>query len=492
MAKYGDPESAIISIWHREVGSGGRFLGSGAFISPRFVITAKHFVEVKSQDELCLGLVEGEHSVPVEKIHCHQGCDIALIELEKPFEKQTLVQCDFRRDDLKGKQATLYGVHPESKGRAKSSIYTFGSWMTAGLYTIDFRQHKGFSGGVAVVGDHAIGVISQRHKDAQEGLIIALYLAGEWLREIVGDEEAKRYFPPDPADIQLYSKQPQSKFTQQVRQEISRLLRRRKLYALGVALVESFAENDRRVKPENLLVPFQEEFSIEESIDCLHIATENCLRQIVDDNKDNLQDIKSGARDLLGWLILLAVSESWLEDKPELSERLFSTECIEIPVETKAGAEVVMARWNKRAAKLDLANDGFEVFNPDGLFSDDWDDLELGIDTADQLSQIQQLIWTTVMKSKPPLPFDSKAQGELRYTLATRYRRGESFYIIISPNYEGPVATGSGLLSRLRSELPHIGVFLIGSPKDDQVFVMPEPHFHVLAREFFIMLGKYP
>jgi S1-C subfamily serine protease len=95
------PKHAIVSIWHKEVLGDGTFLGSGAFISPRLVLTAKHVVDQEKYPEgFYLGLVDGYPSVPAKTIYVHPDLDIALIDLKKEFASQALVRLAWDSTDL--------------------------------------------------------------------------------------------------------------------------------------------------------------------------------------------------------------------------------------------------------------------------------------------------------------------------------------------------------------------------------------------------------
>lgn len=99
-----DPRRAIVAVWYREVGSNGEFLGSGAFISPRLVLTAKHLVEDKKPQEIRFDFISGQHAVPAEKIHVHEKYDIALIELIRDFDDQDFVYIDYQNSNLDAKK----------------------------------------------------------------------------------------------------------------------------------------------------------------------------------------------------------------------------------------------------------------------------------------------------------------------------------------------------------------------------------------------------
>lgn len=219
-----DPRRAIVSIWLGAVGPKENFQGSGAFVSPRLVLTAKHVVENKQPSEVCLGLVAGQHAVPATRIHCHDKCDMALIELEREFKDQDLVRIDCQTSSLEGATLDLYGVNPDTLNRDQCNGYTLGTWDgRSGEYLFDHAQRKGFSGGIAVRDGRAIGVISKRHKTEQQGVIVPLYAVADWL-DGFGLQHKPASFVVTGTPVSSLSPISQNEFTRKIREQIHQLL----------------------------------------------------------------------------------------------------------------------------------------------------------------------------------------------------------------------------------------------------------------------------
>lgn len=286
----------------------------------------------------------------------------------------------------------------------------------------------------------------------------------------------------------------QIEFARRVREEIDKLFadRKIKLRALRDLLLERSAalQPDRTPpnSPGDLLVPRQTAFDVKSSIDDLHSTVETCLQQLSDQGSSEVSAIVSGATEVLGWLALLAVSETWLQEQSGLLDRLLIADHVSIPLQTDVGTEVVFARLRaKRPARLTLDKDGVQIFNPNRL---EWVQLELGISRTDRIMEIRKLIWKEIMKSDAP-SFGQGELEELKETLQTRYERGESYYIIIRNSSNSSVVSDDAILMQLRSDFPHLCAFLIGAQTDERVLVVPERRLVVLVREFLLMLRKY-
>lgn len=491
MSQAGNPRDAIVSIWYQAISEGGTFKGSGAFVSPRLVLTASHLVEHKQPNEIRLSLVHGQHAVLAEKVYLHEKYDIAVLELARDFDDQKVVQLDCWNSSLEGTCVDLYGINPDTKSRDECLKYTIGTWKSeSNEYLFDHQQRKGFSGGIAVLNGYAIGVISMRHTSEQQGTIVPLFSVRDWLDEKFPGLTQGRHFPVSPLDNQFQLHPTQVELARRVRQEISRLLKKQKLRFLHESLSRRAAErwpDEDPPDPVDLLVSESKAFFIDSSIDDLHQATSDCLERLMDQDSNSISDVASGATAVLGWLVLLAVNKHWEPEQTRLRERLLNAEYIAIPIETEAGTEVIFSRVRLHPAKLKLAEDGVKILSPYQLA---WPELELGIGQRDRLTETKKLIWKEVMKSNAST-FGEREEKRLRETLAVRYRRGESHYIIIPIEGDGSGGIDNALLAQLRRDFPHLVPFLIGAESGDQVFVIGEYALEALIRDFLLMLEQH-
>ena len=182
------------------------------------------------------------------------------------------------------------------------------------------------------------------------------------------------------------------------------------------------------------------------------------------------------------------MSETWLQEKAELLDRLLNADHIAIPLETEAGTEVVFARLRaKKPAKLKLGDDGVQIYNPNRL---EWAELELGFLKTNQMTDIYKLIWKEVMKSEAPR-FSGGELEELKETLKTRYERGENYYVVIRASSNNSMVSNNAILTQLKSDFQHLCAFLIGIEAGVDVLIIPERRLVVLVREFLLMLRKY-
>lgn len=407
----------------------------------------------------------------------------------RDFSDQDFVLIDYRNSGLEQAKIDLYGVNPDTENRDQCNDYTLGTWNpNTEEYLFDHAQRKGFSGGIVVSNGYVIGVISKRHKEEQQGVMVPLYAVADWLDQLIGLNGAlsSSESPPNRSPPQ----QAQTEFTKQIRQELGKLLGQKKLTPLLMDLPGCLSKDGQQeIRPECVLLPPQGSFSVESSIRTLHFAVKKCLERLGDQDRGAIPDIKDKITDVLGQLILLAVSEEWLQKNAEQWEHLLKTQYIEIPLKTEAGVEVVVARLHKHQAHI-RQKDGSRI---DGANRIIVGDLELGIADDDRLIELKKLIWSTVFNDpKPPDPFDRDAEINLNSTLEFRNQDGEHYYITVPANRYRSVSGDASLLARLSHDLSYLGAFLIGVENGDQVLVIEEPRFMALIQEFFRMLRKYP
>lgn len=295
-----DPRRAIVAVWYREVGSNGEFLGSGAFISPRLVLTAKHLVEDKKPQEIRFDFISGQHAVPAEKVHVHEKYDIALIELIRDFNDQDFVYIDYQNSNLDAKTIDLYGVNPDTKSRDQCNGYTLGTWNSSTReYLFDHAQRKGFSGGIAVSNGYVIGVISKRHTTEQQGVMVPLYVVLDWLGPFI---ELKKELFSSEIPSAPRSQIAQIEFTKKIREQVRSLLGQ----LCAQSLCNEIVRRGGGESAVDILIPQQSDFSIE-VIDLMYHATKDCLDKLVEQKLDLVDSVKEIARKVFGWLVLLAV-----------------------------------------------------------------------------------------------------------------------------------------------------------------------------------------
>jgi hypothetical protein len=268
------------------------------------------------------------------------------------------------------------------------------------------------------------------------------------------------------------------------------LLSQKKLAPLLVDLPGCLSKDGQQeIRPECVLLPPQGSFSVESSVRTLHAAVKKWLERLGDQDRGAIPDIKDKITDVLGQLVLLAVSEEWLQKNAEQWEHLLKTQYIEIPLRTEAGVEVFVARLHKHQAHI-RQKDGSRI---DGANRIIVGDLELGIVDDDRLIELKKLIWSAIFNDpKPPDPFDRNAEICLNSTLEFRNQDGEHYYITVPASRDCSVGGDATNLAHLSRDLPYLGAFLIGIENGDQVLVIEEPRFVALIQEFFRMLRKYP
>ena len=231
------------------------------------------------------------------------------------------------------------------------------------------------------------------------------------------DQEQDAYLQNIAIAEQARRQQARRDFTQHVRQKIKPLLDRKKLRRLRESLLEQFADRENQHGPERLLVPYQEGFDIDQSIYGFRQATQQCLQRLADEESLNVTEAAKSAIDIFGWLVLLAVSDTWLQKKPELLERLKKADHIEIPVSTPAAGEVAIASLHDHQARFKMD----EQRMAHGKHQIGWGELEMGLTHNDSVTEIKKLIWKTVLKVDAPGPFTKTEDQDLQAELEDQF-----------------------------------------------------------------------
>jgi hypothetical protein len=309
-----DPLDALVSVWaHATTGPDQTPIGSGIFIAPRYVLTAKHVATAAQRHDgkIWLGNVRDKQDlIHVNAVHDHAHLDVALLELEMPNDRQPWSRVDLRKRDLKQQQVCLYGVLPHEKESTMKSGCTIMAYEeTYGYYLTDYRHVEGFSGGVATIDSVIVGVINARYKEEDLGTIIPVSAAGEWLQ---GFPELRPSFLPfggGPQPDTPITLIPRDTFTHKVRGRIRALLQRPHMQALH----EAIGQRAGGQSAEDVLIPLQPT-SLVEALDHLYHATKSCLQRLPAQQPEQIERMKHDIREIFGWQIVLVVNHDQVQE----------------------------------------------------------------------------------------------------------------------------------------------------------------------------------
>jgi hypothetical protein len=379
-----EPLDALVSIWKASASDGAAAtpIGSGMFIAPRYVLTAKHVVQdARTPDgKVWLGNVKDRHGlVPVTTIQPHPELDIALLHLEFDNARQPWCRVDIRQRDLKGQQVDFYGVLPPEKESIPIPNRTVVTTQNEhGLYVTDYRQAEGFSGGMAVREAHIVGVINARYKTDAHGCFVPVSVAGAWLAEVAALRPSLLGVEGQPvsglASVSVLS----TESARRVKIAIRRLLSKNAAGHLLREAIEQQAEGNQ--KAEDVLVPAPPA-SLYDALRAMYHATAHCLQKLVEEDSARLEQAKSIAEEVFGWQVVLAVDHDQVQSAGiALDPRQTQLTLQSLPLETAAAGEVLLSSRGERAAWFRPL--GADVVGRDGFMVDD---LEEGISQEDHL-----------------------------------------------------------------------------------------------------------
>lgn len=490
-----NPLDALVSVWTQAApGSEKKPIGSGIFIASQYVLTAKHIVtDAQSHGGgVWLRNVKDNHDwvcVKDDRCNVHQKLDIALLKLDLPNDRQPWVGLDIRERDLKQQEVCLYGVLPQEKESTMVPDRTILARQDAdGFYVTDYRHAAGYSGGVATIHNMIVGVISARYKEENLGIIIPISAAGDWLRSFKDLPESLLVRGPSPLDTSV-SFPSQDAFARKVRSEIHTLLHRPHLQALHDAI----AQQTGAASAADGLVPLQPA-PLLEALDYLHHATKSCLQQLAEWDPDRIAPTKAAARDIFGWLVVLAVNREQVHAAGLAFDPWQGGLNVKIPLVSEAGIEVFVSSLGDRSAIFDLKYDNRNIPRVVGKGSFAADDLELGIGYSDQVTEILKRIWVVVTGfESPPHPFGEQEQKRLQAKLSARERRKESYnYITVSSGQSSSPLVDGALLTRLLQALPSLSIIYFGGAQGEEILLLDEYDLWESIEAFLLMLRDAP
>ncbi len=277
-------------------------------------------------------------------------------------------------------------------------------------------------------------------------------------------------------------------FRDEVQQNIRKQLKRQKLSPLQKAVVGALNEAHFTLNSRDEASILCEQ-DIKSGIDVLHKATQACMEKLEDEGvaASRRDEIWEEARTILGWLILLSVNEEWACAKSNCFGAMGADLRLEIPLETDAGAEVVVSRLARSPAGFATDMRGANVY---GKYGVPGAIPEAGFASGDQVLELKKAIWKTVIKGEPPHPFSETHDEQLNYTLKVRGERGEHHYIAVPVSERNHPLNNESIYHALKSDLPALNAVFIGGKIAEAVLVIPEPHLLVLIREFLLIHRK--
>ena len=477
MGQESEPRDAIVSIWSQ----GGEHLdGSGAFISPQFVLTAKHVIKGKAAKEVVLKLVDGHLEVRGKKIHSHDTIDVALIELSKPFSRQHTIPLNCNPIDLDGKTLEFCACNPDSKAREYIGDYSLTWDSESEDYLFSHQPRPGHSGGVAVFNGYAVGVIVEGHVNEQQGVMVPLYKLADWFSGF--SELQQAVFHPRVPNATVATVPQDEELTERVRKEIRTLLKS----APGKVLRDAIKEQIDGKPPEEILVPREQPLPMMDILDRFYGVTESCLKSLIEQHSDLVDPTKWIAEKVHGWLVVLAVNQEGAKHSGCAFDPWKSALKATVPLETETGIEVLVASLGTRAAALKLKSSG-DVGARDGFGPDS---LEDGIAQEDQLTGILMRIWVEIVKEKAPIPFGQQERTKLKVILKGKERRKQGhYYVTIPPNMssDAPLSNKT-LLDNLLRTLPSLRIIYLTSGQSAGILVLDEYELWESIRAFLLML----
>ncbi len=483
-----EPLDALVSIWKSSSGdiATATPIGSGMFIAPRYVLTAKHVVEAARTPDgkVWLGNVKDKHSqVPVTAIQPHPKLDIALLDLEFANDRQPWCRVDISQRDVKGQQVDLYGVLPPEKESIpilNRAVLTHQN--EHGLYVIDYRQAEGFSGGMAVMAGYIVGVINTRYKAEAHGCFIPLSAAGAWLAEVAALQSSLLTSERRPALERSQASVLSVEFARKVKNAIRELLSRGDAGRTLCKAIEQQAGGNQ--KAEDVLVP-SPPASLLEALHAMYHATASCLQKLREEDSSRLEQAKKIAEEVCGWQVVLAVDHDQVQSAGiTLDPRKTQITLQSLPMETAAASEILLSSRGDRAAWFRQL--GADVMGRDGFTVGD---LEEGIGHEDALLGALKRIWVHVMKVDPPLPFDAKRQKALQATLHERaLLKKNYYYVLVPPGHEQAAPADLALLERLLKTLPSLCVMCLRGEESEGLLVLGEYQLQAFILEFLQML----
>ncbi len=251
----------------------------------------------------------------------------------------------------------------------------------------------------------------------------------ELIRGITGSRE----MPEDEAPEHSYRESgPDPELKVLVKEEIVKLLGLQKSRLICSSLfmvLKEKAGNHMLQSPESMADTIMG-MELNNGVTCLDKATRKTIALMKSESKSTASLIETWevARDLLGWMVLLAVDGSWIS-KPLTESGLNRATGIFLPVKNATGAVIAFSGLKKTKAQL-VRNDTY-VTGENNIPITGWVP-EVGWDGDETVNEVKRNIHSCVFQTQDPPVFFTKDHNDfLNEYLKTRNEIEEYHYIIV-------------------------------------------------------------
>ncbi len=225
----------------------------------------------------------------------------------------------------------------------------------------------------------------------------------------------------------------------------------------------------------------------------MYLATKDCLDKLVEQKPNMVDATKEVAREIFGWLVLLAVDMDRVQGSGCGFNPWQTGMEANVPLETEAGTEVLISSLAERHACFILRYDRKNRVRAVGRDSFEADYLEDGLHPDDRLKGILQRIWVAA-KIEGEAPNDlEQLKKKLKPKLEGRERRKEGhYYITIPSKRDNSPLSDEDLLKSLLEAMPPLRVIYIGSGQGDRILLLEEDSLWEAIEAFLLMLRDTP
>jgi hypothetical protein len=230
--------------------------------------------------------------------------------------------------------------------------------------------------------------------------------------------------------------------------------------------------------------------ALDSTLDRLYLSTARARERELAEGRP-ADGLCRAARNILGWLVVLSVTEDCRAEQGELARSWLQGTRMHIPLRTDAGLEILMARW--RGGKAEFSTEhasGRGAYNlTRDVYQEPGFDDPKRFDPEPLVLHIKQLLWKRV--KSPPIPkrFGKTEDSDLFAALEKRNAlERQRFYLVLDQD-DGLDPFNLGIAHEaIRSRIKGIHLILKnrGGDGDAGIFVITEQALATAIEQFLI------